>query len=152
MEVFDDRHFRFSSIFHGLDWQSIAKSCNPSLSKERVDYLLSLAGAFSLNPLLLITTTIVHYELKMSPPELGYFEFSHDLKQIAQNLIRSNVEDDTHPKYNRALASIWDMFKHNDRKVHEFLDVYDQLYTKHKLSMTRLFSTGKLGWSTTFTR
>ena len=130
VEVFDDSHFRFSSAFHGLDWKSIVKSLNPSLNEDRVDYLLSLAGAFSLNPLLLIATTIVHDKLRKSPTDS---KFSHNLNQLATHLLRSHAEDVLHPKYNRAVASIWDMFHHNDTKVHEFLVVYDQLYTKHEL-------------------
>ena len=80
MAIFDDSHFRFSSAFHGLDWQKITRSCNPSLNKGRIDYLLSVAGAFSLNPLLLITTTIVDDRLNIPPTELtdiGSVSYTH---------------------------------------------------------------------------
>ena len=132
MDVFDDGHFRFTSAFRGLDWKKITKSCNPSLNQERVDYLLSLAGAFSLNPLLLITTTIVDDTLNMSPAmnsfDNGFFQA---LKQSATDLVRYNVDGGKHSKYNRAVASIWNIFKHDDQKVDEFLRVYEQLYESH---------------------
>ena len=139
ISVFDDNHFRFSEAFHGLDWKQIAKSCNPSLSTNRIDYLLSVAGAFSLNPLLLITTTIVDDELNMSPTMSSYDNgFFRVLKRSASDLLRYNLDGGKHPKYNQAVASIWNIFQHDDQKVAEFLRVYEQLYTKHGLeSRTR---------------
>ena len=133
MAIFDDSHFRFSSAFHGLDWQKITRSCNPSLNKGRIDYLLSVAGAFSLNPLLLITTTIVDDRLNIPPTELTDIGFFKAIKQLATDLVRSNVEDGVHPKYGRAVASISKVFQNRDEKVEAFIRVYDDLYTRQGL-------------------
>ena len=59
MTNIDDCHFRFSGSLHGIDWKKVAKSTIPHLNCDRINYMMSLAGAVSLNPLILITSTIV---------------------------------------------------------------------------------------------
>ena len=134
MNNIDDRHFRFSGSLHGFDWKKVTKSSIPYLNDARIDYMMSLAGAVSLNPLILITSTIVDDTLSQSPTVIDDKSFYHALNQFAEKLIRSHLEYETHPRYNRALASIWETFQHKNEKVDEFARVYRDLYDKNELN------------------
>ena len=129
--VFDDSSFQFSSSLHGLDWKRITKSSIPSLNEDRVNYLLSLAGAFSINPLLLLTAIIVNEDLNIPSTELSDNGFYRTLTPLTEKLVRSNVEGSSDPKYTKAVASIWNTFQRDDKKLEEFLRIYNHLYTKN---------------------
>ena len=132
MTNIDDRYFRFSGSLHGIDWKKVAKSTIPHLNDDRINYMMSLAGAVSLNPLILITGIIVDDTLIQSPTIIGYRSFYQALNQYAENLIRSHLEYEAHPKYNHAVVSIWKAFQHDDEKVEEFSRVYHELYDKYE--------------------
>ena len=110
MTNIDDRYFRFSGSLHGIDWKKVAKSTIPHLNDDRINYMMSLAGAVSLNPLILITGIIVDDTLSQSPTIIGARSFYQALNQYAEKLIRSHLEYEVHPKYNQALVSIWKTF------------------------------------------
>ena len=131
--ILDDRHFWFSRSWHGNHWRKIIKTSLPFLNGARIDYILSLAGSVSLNPLVLMTTIIVDDELHQSSTDMENGKFFQDLTRLAQNLVRSNLEDPIHLEYNSALSSIWQTFQHSDDKLEEFSRVYNDFYTKNQL-------------------
>ena len=59
-----DSHVRFTRHLHGINWRDVAKSSTPFLHDGRIEYLLSLAGAYSINPLILIASMVVDKELR----------------------------------------------------------------------------------------
>ena len=97
MANIDDRHFRFSGNLHGIDWKKVTKSCIPYVNDARINYMMSLAGAVSLNPLILITSVVVDDTLSQSPTIIGDRSFYQSLNQYAENLIRSHLEYEAHP-------------------------------------------------------
>ena len=130
----DDRHFRFSGSLHGFDWKKVTKSSIPYLNDARIDYMMSLAGAVSLNPLILITSVVVDDTLSQSPTIIDDKSFFQDLTLFAEKLIRSHLEQEVHPRYNHALKSIWKTFQHKNEKVEEFARIYNDLYEKNELN------------------
>ena len=134
MKVIDDRHFRFSGTLHGIDWQKVIKSSIPHLNGARINYMMSLAGAVSLNPLILITSVVVDDTLSQSPTIIDDKSFFQDLTLFAEKLIRSHLEQEVHPRYNHALESIWKTFQHKNEKVEEFARIYNDLYEKNELN------------------
>ena len=88
----NDDTFRFSTSLHTLGWKKIANSEMPFLNVERIDYVLSLAGAFSLNPLLLITGIIVDAKLSQFPTAMGDKAFFQNLTTFADTSVRSYHE------------------------------------------------------------
>ena len=133
-DILDESHFRYTRVLHGIDWKRITKSSVPFCNDDRIDYLLSVAGAVSLNPLILISSIIVDDVLSQYPEDIGDKTFFQQLNQLAKNLVRAHLEYSPHPKYNPAIASIWKTFQHNQEKVEKFARVYQELYDKNGIS------------------
>ena len=135
MKIIDDRHFRFSGTLHVIDWRKVIKSSIPHLNGARINYMMSLAGAVSLNPLILISSVVVDDTLSQSPTIIDDKSFFQDLNLFAETLIRSHLEHEVHPRYNHALESIWKTFQHKNEKVEEFARIYNDLYAKNDLNL-----------------
>ena len=134
MKALDDTNFRFSKSLRGIDWKKIAKSSLPLLNDERIDYVLSLAGAVSVNPLILITSIIVDDILSQSPITLGEKHFQQELSQLAESMVRSYLEHSEQTEYGPSFEAIWKTFQQNNDKVEKFAKVYMDLYTTSRLN------------------
>ena len=132
--IIDDSHFRFSGSLHGIDWKKTAKSSIPNLNDAKINYVMSIAGAVSLNPLILITSIIVDDTLSQSSTTIDDKRFFQAVNDLAEKLIRSHLEKEPHPKYDHAFASIWKAFHHRNEKVEEFAREYNDLYSRNELN------------------
>ena len=135
MAVLSDDTFRFSTSLHTLDWKKIAKSEMPFLNDERIDYVLSLAGAFSLNPLLLITGIIVDDKLRQFPTVVGDKTFFRNLTTLADTLVRSHHESVMDIEDKPALMSAWKALQNTNVTINKFVKMYQSLSVKYGLNL-----------------
>ena len=134
-DVIDDNHFRFSTSLHGFDWRQIMRQSLPFLNDDRLDYVMSLAGAVSLNPLFLITSILMDDKLNQPLRSVSDKDFFQDMNQLAETFVRSYVDLEIHPMYNPTLTTIWKALQHNDEKLEDFVRLYNELFTKNGIDL-----------------
>ena len=123
-------HVKFTRHLDVINWREVVKSSLPFMNKDRMDYLMSLCGAYSLNPLLLITTVLVDTDIA---PMTTDREFNHRLRQRAEHLARTHLDDADHPIYMTLYELARQSFEED--KFHQFHNIYSTLHTKYNLPL-----------------
>ena len=143
MKDLEDGDFWYSTSLHGVDWK---KDFMEFLSHHKRDILLSISGAFSLNPLLLITSVILDDEMKLSSSETCDKEFLINLKQLAHDLATSYLEIEKSKQKRKstiANTAVWKSLHSNDEKLQNFLEKYHELYP-HSMVSTNISKSATL--------
>ena len=89
-------YVKFTRNLHVFDWGNIAKSRLPLLNQDRVDYLMSIAGSYSINPLILITSVMIDIDLMKAPTNR---KFNRGFRQIAEEITRTHLQVAKNPQY-----------------------------------------------------
>ena len=125
-----DSHFKFDQNLHSVHWRGVLKSNTPFLNKDRVDYLLSIAGAFSLNPLLLISSVHVDENLKEASTDR---EYENGIRKTADSLARLHLEHGQ--QYDSPARSVSNAFLDDGYKLKMFMDIYTKLHIKYSVPL-----------------
>ena len=135
--VSKDHHFKFTRQLHQINWKHVAKSSMPFLHKGRMAHLRSLAGAYSLNPLMLMSGIIMDNELRINPIDA---DFNIGLRTLAEKLVRSHMNDHTNTKDSSLFEVIRKAFGNDELKTRQFVDIYTKLHQKYGQDETKVLS------------
>ena len=130
--ILQDSHFKFTRHLHQIDWRAVARANTPFLNKDRVDFLLSLAGAYSMSPLILITMVQVDNNLKEASTDR---EFNHAIREVADTLTRSHMEHDTRSTHKTTTALIRQIFQDDGYKFQNFVDVLSKIHMDYNVPL-----------------
>ena len=125
-------HVKFNRHLHEVNWRNVAKSTLPSMNKDRIDFVMSLCGAYSLNPLILITTVLADKDLAMTSTDR---EFNHRIRQIADDFARKHLEDGEAPTYATLDTTIRKVYDNDEYMIKKFLNAYSRLHVKHNVPL-----------------
>ena len=126
-------HVKFTPHLHVVNWRNVVKSTLPSMNTDRIDYLMSLAGAFSINPLILITIVMTDKDLAMASTDR---EFNQQIRYISDNFARKHLDNGEDPTYTTLEATIRKVFEADEYMVNKFLEIYSGLHRKHNVPFT----------------
>ena len=132
--ILDNNYFKFNRPLHGVEWKMVIRSNLPFLNKARSDYILSLAGAYSLNPLILVTTVMVDEELSKPLIDTDDDDFRHRIRLFADTIARSHLENF---KSDGVLTSIRVAFGGDHEKLEKFVELYNKLHNENGLSSAK---------------
>ena len=132
-DILEGSHFKFHGDLHAINWRAIAKSITPMLNKDRIDYLLSLAGAYSLSPLILITSIQVHDDIRKASTDR---EFENRLWKVTEKLARAHLEHSEHEYHNKSTISVRQALQEDESKSKQFLDVYSKLHSEFDVPLS----------------
>ena len=130
-KILKDSHFKFTHHLHNVNWREIAIRSTPDLNEDRVDFLLSLAGAYSLNPLLLIASVQVNDDMKLAPTDRKFYVA---LKQMAEGLARAHLNHGQHPNHQSPTMSLRHVFKEDG--FENFVELYSNLHNRYDVPLT----------------
>ena len=125
-------HVKFTRHLHVLDWRNIAKSRLPLLNQERVDYLMSIAGSYSINPLILITILMMDSDLMKAPTNK---KFNRRFRQIAEEITRTHLQVGKNPEYETLEGLLRQVYRGDEHKFQELLHIYPQLHVELHLPL-----------------
>ena len=111
-------YVKFTRNLHGLDWGNIAKLRIPMLNQDRVDYLMSIAGSYSINPLILITILMMDSDLMKAPTNK---KFHRRFRQIAEEITRTHLQVGKNPEYETLEGLLRQVYRGDEHKFQKFL-------------------------------
>ena len=117
-------HVKFTRHLHSIDWIHIARTTLPYLNQDKVGYLLSTAGAYSINPLILISSVAVDSDLVKTYTDR---QFNQALRQRADDLARAHLEADEQSIYAGLDAAVRKVFQDDNYKLRKFFSIYTKL-------------------------
>ena len=91
-KTLENSHFWFHSSIHHVHWDQILKDSTPFLNDARRKLVLSIAGAFGINPLVLITSIVMRGECKETRVDRSDKDFQVDLHDMAHSMVVSYLE------------------------------------------------------------
>ena len=115
----------------------------PFLNQGKRAILLSLSGAHSINPLILLTSVIIDEELDLANTDKSEKNFFKGLKKLSTFLVRFNnqFERSLHkPKINSAMSSVWETHRRKDETLARFVERYHTLLSQNKISRSIHFN------------
>ena len=118
-------HVKFTRQLHSINWIDIARTTLPYLDKDKVGYLLSIAGAYSINPLVLISSVAVESDLVKTYTDR---EFNQALRQRADDLARAHLEAYEQSIYHGLDAAVRKVFQDDNYKLRKFSSIYTKLH------------------------
>ena len=124
--VLASSHVKFHKNLHPIEWRTVAKSSIPSLNQDRIDYIMSIAGAYSLNPLILITMLAMNGDLMKIPTNN---EFNQRFREMSENMARTHLEGQDDSMYNTLNATIQQLYQDDETKLQNFHNIYSKLHT-----------------------
>ena len=136
--VLEDSHFRFSGWMHHVNWRSVIENSATFMNNGKQEILQSLAGAHSINPLVLLTSVIVEDKLDLANTHLSDQDFFNGLKRLSTLLVRSHNQFQRsayRPKINSAMSSVWLTLHEKDETLSHFIDMYHTLLSQNKISL-----------------
>ena len=106
----------------------------PFLNNVNKENILDDALFESVNPLILITILSIEHDSQVDLHHESIPEFSTMVLDIAESLVDSYGKyegQNATVKGNVATSAIWEILDNNDEKLHNFLKIYNKLYTEH---------------------
>ena len=127
---------------HDIQWQPVIEKSATFLNRGKQDILRSLAGAHSINPMVLLTFVMVEKELELASPHQSDQDFFNGLKRLSTAVVRSHNQFERSmpkPKLNSAMSSVWIVLNKKDETLAQFVDIYHTLLAQNKIatSMSR---------------
>ena len=131
-QVLKSSHVKFDRHLHVVNWRNIAKSRLPSLNQDRVDYVMSISGALSINPLILITILMIDSDLMKEPTNK---KFHRQFRQISEKIARTHLENGDNPEYETLEGLLRQIYREDGQKFQKFLQIYPRLHAELHLPL-----------------
>ena len=138
-KALENIHFWFHSSIHHVHWDQILKDSTPFLNDARRKLVLSIAGAFGINPLVLITSIVMRGECKETRVDRSDKDFQVDLHDMAHSMVVSYLElegkqEETENNTIAMSAIANTLHLHtNNETLNRFIQLYHTLLYQHKL-------------------
>ena len=120
-------HVKFNPKLHEIKWRNVAQSTLLSLNQDRIDYLLSISGAYSINPLILITIVMMDNDLMKTPSNS---QFNQRFRKIVEDMARAHLEDDKDSAYKTLHDLVGQMYQQDGHQFRRFSKIYSKLHTE----------------------
>ena len=125
--VLASSHVKFHKNLHPIEWRTVAKSSIPSLNQDRIDYIMSISGAYSINPIILMTMLMMDSDLMKIPT---HNEFNQRFREMAENMARTHLEGQDDSMYNTLDATVQQLYQDDENKLQNFHNIYSKLHTE----------------------
>ena len=118
-----DNHFFFGDDLAKIDWANFFNEKSPGLSYSKREFILNLAQSAGINPIVLLSSLLLHNEDNSVETKESEDEFHSRLANFTTGL-KNEYYKNKDPKIPDATYAVWMSVDKDNDKLKEFLEVF----------------------------